>query len=109
WQDVAWRDGPRDDFVAPDLEGLHGLVDSPLEIFTFRLAELRLLSTNFIHVPDRRFASDPAFAETASCELPPGATDTITRAKQSFHRHHPVVSPLIFRRRVVFRPARPSA
>src|SRR3546814_13979359 len=44
-QDVAWRNGSGDDFVAPDLVIFHGLVDGLLEVFVLRLADLRLVVT----------------------------------------------------------------
>src|SRR3546814_13992328 len=49
-QDVAWRNGSGDDFVAPDLVVFHGLVDGLLEVFVLRLADLRLVVTHVLDV-----------------------------------------------------------
>src|SRR5262245_46479279 len=109
WQDIARRNGSCDDFVAPDLVVLHGLVDDLLEVFVLGLTDLRLLFAELIYVPDRCLAGDPAFREGARRELVGAAADRVAGAEEAFNGQQPVVSPLILRGRVVFRTARPRA
>src|SRR5438067_9896942 len=108
-QKIARRDGSCDDFVAPDLVVLQRLVDNLLEVFVLRLADLRLLFAQVIYVSDRCLARDPAFREGARREFMGAAADSVASTEETFNGHHPVVSPLVFRGRAVFRTACPGA
>ncbi len=109
WQQIAWRNGSRDDLGPAKLVGLQWLEDYFLEIFILCLANLWRLTTHIVHVIDRRLASDPAFRERSRRELVRGATNGVAAAEKSVDGHHPVVSPLVFRGSVVRRTTRPCA
>src|SRR5262249_46374526 len=108
-QNIARRDGSCDDFIASDLVVLYRLVYGLLEVFVLRLTDLRRLFAELIYVPDRCLAGDAAFREGSRRELVGAAADRVAGAEETFNGHHPVVSPLVFRGRVVLRAARPCA
>src|SRR5262249_59122723 len=79
------------------------------EVFVLRLTDLRLLFAELIYVPDRCLAGDAALREGTRRELVGAAADRVAGTEETLNGHHPVVSPLVFRGRVVFRTAGPRA
>src|SRR6201981_4221105 len=96
-QEIARRNGPREDFVAADFVIFQGLVNDLLEVFVLRLTELRLFRAQVFDVLNCRLAGNAAFREGSRRELVGGAADGVAGAEEALPGHHPIVSPLVFR------------
>ena len=80
-----------------------------LRSLVFRLADFGPVFAPVHDVFDGRLGRDPALGEGARGEFVGGAADGIAGTEQPLYGHHPVVSPLVFRRGVILRAARPGS
>ena len=106
-QDVARGDGAPDNLVAPDLVVLQRLVYRGFEIIVLLVGNPDVILAVVADEPDRGLRRQPAFGEGAGGKGVGRAAKGVPGAKEAFHRHHPVVTPVVLVRGDVLRPARP--
>ena len=80
-QDVAWRHGSGDDFVAADFVVFEGLINDLLKAFVFCLADFRPIFSQVVHVFDGCLAGNPAFCKGSGRELVGGAANRVAGAE----------------------------